>query len=147
MRVTARSILPIPPEDAWRILTAWEDQARWMRDVDAVRVLTRHRVGVGVCLAARTRVFGVPLFTDRLEVTLWEPPRRLVVAHQGLVWGVGRWTLDPDPSGTRFTWLEDVSLPVPILGELALLVYRPFMGRLMRGTLANLQAFVRREST
>lgn len=147
MRVTARSILPIPPEDAWRILTAWEDQARWMRDVDAVRVLTRHRVGVGVCLAARTRVFGVPLFTDRLEVTLWEPPRRLVVAHQGVVRGVGRWTLDPDPSGTRFTWLEDVSLPVPFLGELALLVYRPFMGRLMRGTLANLQAFVRREST
>ena len=147
MRVAARTILPISPEDAWRIITAWEDQARWMKDVYAVRVPSDHREGLGVRLAARTRVFGVPLFTDWLEVTLWEPPRRLVVAHQGFVRGVGRWTLDPDPSGTRFTWLEDVSLPVPLLGELALFVYRPFMHRLMRGALANLQAFVRSEST
>ncbi|MGQ0669654.1 MAG: SRPBCC family protein [Actinomycetota bacterium] len=147
MRVAARIILPVPPEDAWRIITAWEDQARWMKDVYAVRVPSDHREGLGVRLAARTRVFGVPLFTDWLEVTLWEPPRRLVVAHQGFVRGVGRWTLDPDPSGTRFTWLEDVSLPVPLLGELALFVYRPFMRRLIRGALANLQAFVRSEST
>ena len=90
MRVTARTILPIPPEDAWRVLTAWENQARWMKDVDAVLVPTDHREGLGVRLAARTRVFGVPLFTDRLEVTLWEPPRRLGVAHQGVVRGVGR---------------------------------------------------------
>ena len=43
---------------------------------------------------------------------------------------------------TRFTWTEELSLPIPILGELALLVYRPFLRRLMRGSLANLQGVV-----
>jgi hypothetical protein len=43
---------------------------------------------------------------------------------------------------TRFTWTEVLSLPVPLLGELALLVYRPFLRRLMRGSLANLQGLV-----
>jgi hypothetical protein len=33
-------------------------------------------------------------------------------------------------------------LPIPLLGELALLVYRPFMRRLVRGSLANLQRVV-----
>jgi hypothetical protein len=43
---------------------------------------------------------------------------------------------------TRFTWTEVLSLPIPLLGEFALLVYRPFMRRLMRGSLANLQRLV-----
>ena len=43
---------------------------------------------------------------------------------------------------TTFTWTEELSLPIPILGELALLVYRPFLRRLMRGSLANLQRLI-----
>ena len=35
------------------------------------------------------------------------------------------------------------SLPVPLLGELALLVYRPFMRHLMRGALGALEGYVR----
>ena len=35
-----------------------------------------------------------------------------------------------------------MSLPIPILGELALWVYRPFMKRLMRSGLANLQRLI-----
>jgi hypothetical protein len=33
-------------------------------------------------------------------------------------------------------------VPIPILGEVALWVYRPFMGRLMRSGLANLQRLI-----
>ena len=44
--------------------------------------------------------------------------------------------------GTRFTWTEELSMPIPVLGELALWVYRPFMKRLMRSGLANLQRLI-----
>jgi len=144
VRVSAEIGLPVPVEEAWRRVLAWEEQIAWMKDADSVRVLTSHREGVGVIVAVRTRVLGVPLLTDHLEVTMWNPPRRLVMAHRGLVRGVGEWVLEPAGGGSRFTWTEELHLPVPVLGEIALLAYRPFMRRLMRRSLSNLERMLRR---
>jgi hypothetical protein len=141
MHVSSDALLTLPLERAWATLLRWEDQARWMKDADTVKVLGDRREGVGTTIAVRTRVLNVPVFTERLEDTVWEPPRLLVMAHRSFVRGTGTWRFDPEPSGSRFTWTEDLSLPIPALGELALLAYRPFMRRLMRGALANLQAF------
>ena len=146
MRVSAQIELGLPPGEAWRRVLAWEDQITWIEDAVSVRVLTSHRGGVGVIVAVRTRVLGVPLLTDRLEVTLWDPPRRLVMAHPGLVRGVGEWLLQPVGGGTRFSWTEDLALPVPILGELLLLIYRPFMNRLMRRSLSNLKRTIHQQA-
>lgn len=143
MRVSAEVVLPVPIEQAWVLLLRWEDQPRWMKDADSVRVLGEQREGVGTTLAVKTRVLNVPLFTERLEVTIWEPPRRLVMAHRSFVGGVGTWRLEPVERGTCFSWIEELSLPVPVFGELALWVYRPFMARLMRGALKDLRAFSR----
>jgi hypothetical protein len=145
VRVSAQIELGLSPREAWRRVLAWEDQITWIEDAVSVRVLTSHRGGVGVIVAVRTRVLGVPLLTDRLEVTLWDPPRRLVMAHRGLVRGVGEWLLQPVGGGTRFSWTEDLALPVPILGELLLLMYRPFMNRLMRSSLSNLKRTVHQQ--
>jgi hypothetical protein len=146
VRVSAQIELGLPPGEAWRRVLAWEDQITWIEDAVSVRVLTSHRGGVGVIIAVRTQVLGVPLLTDRLEVTLWDPPRRLVMAHRGLVRGVGEWLLQPVGGGTRFSWTEDLALPVPILGELLLLMYRPFMNRLMRNSLSNLKRTVHQQA-
>jgi uncharacterized protein YndB with AHSA1/START domain len=142
MRVDASIDLPVPPELAWAFLTRWEDQARWMKDADRVDVLTTEREGLGVRLAVRTRVCGVPAFTEELEVTAWDPPSRLEIAHRSFLQGRGIWTFEGDATGTNFTWVEDVSIPVPVLGELALLVYRPFLRTLMRGALRGLRRYV-----
>ncbi len=132
----------LAPQALWDVLVRWEEQVRWMRDAASVRVLGARREGPGVRLAVRTRVLNVPLFTEELEVTLWEPPRRLVVAHRSFVRGTGTWTLEPVGTGTRLRWSEDLRLPVPALGELALLVYRPVLRRLMQGGLDRLSAAV-----
>jgi uncharacterized protein YndB with AHSA1/START domain len=142
MRVTSSVMLPVPPAEAWRVLTRWEDQARWMRDADRVEVRSAHREGEGVRLAVKTRVLNVPLFTEELEITRWDPPRRLVVSHRSFVHGIGVWALEPADAGTRFRWFEDLSLGVPLLGEAALRVYRPFMHRLMRAALRDLRRYV-----
>jgi hypothetical protein len=142
VRVDASAVVPSAPADLWRVLVRWEDQAGWLRDADEVRVLTAQREGAGVLLAVRTRVLGVPAFTERLEVTVWEPPRQLVIAHRSFVRGVGTWSLHPEGTGTRFVWTEELSLPVPVLGEVALLVYRPVLRRLMRGGLEALRAAI-----
>ena len=139
VNVSVASRLPVPPEEAWRLLTYWEQQSRWMRDAASVRVLTERREGAGVQLAVRTRILSIPLFTERLEIVAWEPPRRLVMAHRSFIHGVGVWRVDPVPGGSLFRWVEEISLPVPVLGWIALAAYRPFMQRLMRGAMRNLR--------
>jgi uncharacterized protein YndB with AHSA1/START domain len=145
MRVSRSVVLPVPVTEAWRALSDWEAQARWMRDADTVEVLTPQREGVGVRIAVRTRVLGIPAFTEVLEVVRWEPPHRMRLAHRSFVRGHGEWTLrppvaeDPDRPRVLFTWTEELALGVPFLGPLALGAYRPLMAWLMRGSLRNLQ--------
>jgi len=145
MRVRASRVLPAPPEQVWKHVRRWEEQARWIRDAVWVRVLTEEREGEGVRIRVLNRVFGIPLFTEQLEVVEWDPPATVVMAHRSFVRGVGTWELHERGEATVFVWAEELWLPIPVLGALALWVYRPFMRRLMRGSLANLQRLI--EST
>jgi carbon monoxide dehydrogenase subunit G len=142
VRVEREVVLPVSPPAAWAALTDWERQADWMRDADRVEVVSRQRAGLGTTVAVRTRVLHVPLFTERLEVVGWDPPRELRIAHRSFIRGTGTWSLEPAGTGTRFRWVEEIRLPVPFLGELALRVYRPFMRHLMGGAMRDLQAWV-----
>lgn len=142
MRVDASRNLTAAPDRVWSTIERWEEQSRWIRDAVWVRLLTRERTGAGARVEVMNRVLHVPLFTEQLEVVGWDPPRRMVMAHRSFVRGTGTWSLEPVDGSTMFTWTEELSLPIPILGELALLVYRPFLRRLMRGSLANLQRLI-----
>jgi hypothetical protein len=142
MRVEAFLDLAASPERVWSSIERWEEQSRWIRDAVWVRLLTPERAGVGARIEVLNRVFHVPLFTEQLEVVGWEPPRTMAMAHRSFVRGTGTWSLEPVDGSTRFTWTEELSLPIPVLGELALLVYRPFLRRQMRRSLANLQRLV-----
>jgi hypothetical protein len=143
MRVGASVIVPAGPEDVWVVLLSWERQPEWMVDAVSVRVSSPGRTGVGTRIDVRTRILGLPMLTDVLEVTEWDPPRRLVVSRRGFVRGTGTWMLEPLPNAIHLLWIEEIRVPVPLLGELALLVYRPIMRRLMRRSLANLARQVR----
>ncbi|HKX33703.1 MAG TPA: SRPBCC family protein [Actinomycetota bacterium] len=142
MRVEAFLDLAASPERVWSSIERWEEQSRWIRDAVWVRLLTPERAGVGARIEVLNRVLRVPLFTEQLEVVGWEPPRTMAMAHRSFVRGTGTWSLEPVDGSTRFTWTEELSLPIPVLGELALLVYRPFLRRQMRRSLANLQRLV-----
>jgi uncharacterized protein YndB with AHSA1/START domain len=142
MRVEAFRDLAASPERVWSSIERWEEQSRWIRDAVWVRLLTPERAGVGARIEVLNRVLHVPLFTEQLEVVGWEPPRTMAMAHRSFVRGTGTWSLEPVDGSTRFTWTEELSLPIPVLGELALLVHRPFLRRQMRRSLANLQRLV-----
>jgi polyketide cyclase/dehydrase/lipid transport protein len=136
VRVERRVDLPCGIEEAWAVLTRWERQADWMLDADEVVVRSTQREGAGVRLDVRTRLLQIPAFVEPMEVVSWEPPTSLEIAHGGAVRGRGTWRLEPVEDGTRFTWVEDVALAVP-LGDLAAACYAPvlrvLMGRAQRG--------------
>jgi uncharacterized protein YndB with AHSA1/START domain len=142
MRVQASAVFATEPERVWAAAIRWEDQPRWMQDAVWVRVVSSEREGVGTRIRVKNRVLHVPLFAEELEVTTWDPPRRLEMRHRSFVRGLGTWELEPHGGGTLFRWTEDLSLPIPLLGELALLVYRPFLRRLMCRGLSTFQRLV-----
>lgn len=144
MRLVTRAWVPAEPEALWALLTDWERQASWMPDVVWVRVLGPRR-GLGARLEARTRVLGLPLLTDRLRVTGWDPPRRLAVRHEGAVRGTGEWLLGPLAHGTRLTWTEDLHLPGPL--DPLLWCYRPVLLATFRRSLRALARLAERPAS
>ena len=142
MRVAREIVLPTTPDEAWNVLVDWERQADWLLDADRVEVVSPHREGAGVRLAVKTRLFGIRAFTEPVEVTAWDPPRRLHIRHGGPVAGTGVWELEAAEAGTRFRWSEDIALRVPLAGELAARVYRPVMRTLMSRAQRSLRAYV-----
>ena len=138
MIVIASGRLPAPRERAWAALTDWERQAEWMADADSVTVLGDRREGIGTRVAVKTRLFGIPMFTEVLEVVAWEAPALIDVSHTGPVRGVGRWRLTRTGDQTDFLWAEEVRLAIPLLGEAAARVYAPVMRRLMSRAIRRL---------
>jgi carbon monoxide dehydrogenase subunit G len=137
MRMELLLDLGASPERVWSVLADWERYPEWMPDVAWVRRLGPD-VGVGMRLAVRTKVLGIPLVTDEMVVTAWEPPQRMAIEHRGLVGGVGEWRLDAAGGGTRFTWIEQLRMPPPLLGALALFLYSPVLRWTFRRTMRNL---------
>jgi Polyketide cyclase / dehydrase and lipid transport len=142
VEVTRAIILPTTVEDAWATLTDWDRQADWMLDADRVTVVSREREGVGVRLEVQTRVLGLIAFTEPIDVVRWDPPHGLSIRHGGPVRGLGVWRLDRTDGGTRFVWVERVSLRVPVIGELAARAYAPTMRWLMGRAMRSLRSSI-----
>lgn len=141
MRFQEEAFLRAPLESVWEVLTDWERQASWMPDVAWIRVLGEERT-LGAQVEVRMKVFGIPLATDLLRVTAWEPPRRLAIHHEGVVIGTAEWRLEATEVGTRFTWWEEVRMPPPVLGAISLLLYAPFQRLMLRRSIRNLKRLV-----
>jgi carbon monoxide dehydrogenase subunit G len=141
VRIRHEVVIGAAPKAVWVVLADWERQASWMPDVAWIRVVGPEREE-GARLRVRTKVLGAPAVVDEVVVTGWLPPRRLAVEHVGLVKGRGEWRLEPFGSGTRFAWIEELSLPVPVIGEAALLAYRPVQAAVLRRSAENLRRIV-----
>ncbi|HEY3210084.1 MAG TPA: SRPBCC family protein [Actinomycetota bacterium] len=141
MRFEEEALLHADPQRVWEVLTDWERQASWMPDVAWIRVVGSERE-LGADLEVRTKVFGIPLATDRVRVSAWEPRQLLAIDHVGVVVGVGEWLLEATEGGTRFTWSETFRMPPPLLGDLALWLYSPFQRFMLRRSIRNLRRLV-----
>ena len=144
MRITTLALFDATEEQVWTVLTDWERQASWMPDVAWIRVLGPER-GLNARLTVRTKLLGVPLITDRLQVVVWNPPRRLMVRHLGLVRGTGEWLLENRGADrTWFRWTEDLSLNIPWIGDLLVSVYAPVLRATFRRSTRNLRREIAR---
>jgi Polyketide cyclase / dehydrase and lipid transport len=134
-----RVAIAAPPEAVFAAVADFQAQSEWV-------ILTRvtadggpHRVGER--LVAETKVGGVG-FSDPMEVTSFQPPHRIDVRHLGrVVRGTGTFLVEPAPGGAWFVWVEDVDLPLGMVGRLGFVVVGPAFRLLLR---RSLRRFARR---
>jgi len=130
--------IPLPVERVWEKASRLDRHAEWMADARSIEFLGAARSGVGTRMRVETR-FGPLRTTDTIEVTAWEPPRRITVEHRGRFTGWGRFLLDPaGPEATRFTWEEQVRFPWYLGGPVGTLAARPIFRLVWR---RNLERF------
>ena len=136
--------MPGPPEIVWALLTDWERQGDWMLEASDVVVVGRQREGVGVEARAKVRIAGITT-RDRIRVTMWEPPRILVIEHLGWVKGTGELQMAPIREGTRLRWRESLFPPARLgpFGVIGLRLFAPILRRIFRRDLRVLRELVR----
>jgi carbon monoxide dehydrogenase subunit G len=135
-----RVAVAAPPEAVFQAVADWERQSDWVAFTTVTAEGGPHRVGER--LLAVTKVAGVG-FSDPMEVTRWEPPRRVDVRHLGRVLrGTGTFLVEPAPGGAWFVWSEDLDLPLGVVGRLGFAVVGPAFRRMLRRSLRRLARMV-----
>jgi hypothetical protein len=129
-----------PPEVVFDAVTDWDEQQVWMTGT-AVRVTDGDGRSRGSRLVARTAL-GPVGFDDPMEITGWDPPRRVQVHHLGrFVRGDGAFEVEALPDGrSRFHWVEWLDLPLGRVGQLGFPLAKPLLATGLR---PSLRAFAR----
>ena len=129
-----------PVEEVWAEAARLESHVEWMADAHAIEFLTDQEHGVGTRMEVETRIG--PLRTkDVMEFTVWAPPHRMAVRHQGLFQGTGEFLLERAAGGsTRFTWRERIEFPWYLGGPLGGWTARPILAAVWRRNLRRFAA-------
>jgi hypothetical protein len=143
-----RIFIPASPDAVWAVLEDLERHGEWMVDIRDLAVVSEQKRGVGTIIEATSAVFGLPVVKDLIQVTAWEPGRRLDVRRETPAAGLGRialrgtgsFVLDRVHNGTILTWIEDFQAPLGSAGEVGFAVaVRPHMRRVFGRSLLNVR--------
>jgi uncharacterized membrane protein len=134
-------VIQAPAERVWAELADIERQPRWLRDLPAVRVEGGRPVGVGTRAVGDVRILGLTVL-DPITITVFEPPRRFSIRHEGTFRGEGDIRLDPavDDASTLVRWSE--TLVPPALPNLAAVLLEPVFRRVFQADLERLRDLV-----
>jgi hypothetical protein len=112
-----------PAELVWNRITDWPSQSEWMLGT----IVTGTANSVGGKFKAFTGI-GPIGFIDTMEITRWDPPFRCDVLHTGkVVKGTGSFQVEKIDSNTsKFIWIEDLVIPLGLIGLIGFKILRPF---------------------
>lgn len=138
-RIVVSIDIDAPRQRVWDEVAVLERHVDWMADAERIEFLTDSRSGVGTRMEVLT-VVGPLRTTDVMEFTEWEPPTRMAIRHQGLVTGVGAFTLTELEGGrTRFTWDEELTFPWYLGNGITATLAKPVLRAIWRRNLTKLR--------
>lgn len=125
MKVQRSTEIAVPPEKIWPFLIEPEKIMKWCITFRKFDYTGEQHSGVGTPIYVEEKAGPMPLMKLNFEVTEWAENER-VAFHMTSGTGVKgyeqSWTLKAIPSGSRFTFAENVELPFGVIGKLIGLV-------------------------
>jgi polyketide cyclase/dehydrase/lipid transport protein len=143
MRVDARVVVQASPETVFAAATDWERQGEWMLGT-TVRVRRGDGRSVGSEVEAVTGIRGIGV-TDSMRITVWDAPSRCEMRHLGrVVRGTGIFAVQPGGRDVAtFEWIEQLELPLGVLGAVGWPLIRPVFSWGLRFSLDRFTDFCR----
>jgi uncharacterized protein YndB with AHSA1/START domain len=120
MKIQKTIEINAPPEVIWPYFTEPEKVLRWYSTFMKFEYITDQRSGVGTAYYIEEKAAG-PLMKMNFKATEWDEGRKIafqMTTGSGVRSYKQAWRLDPTPSGTRFTFDEEIELPFGIIGKL-----------------------------
>ena len=136
-RVEVGIDVPAGIDRVWADVARLDTHVEWMSDAESIEFVGSSTGGVGTVMRVATRI-GPLRTSDVIRVVSWNPPESIGVIHEGVVTGVGEFRLAAIPTGTRFTWSEDLHLPWFLGGRLGSAIAGPVLARVWRRNLQRL---------
>ncbi len=143
MQITVSTYLDASPEEAWADLENLQSHVEWMHDAAKITMQTDQTQGVGTTFVCDT-VVGPLKTADLMTITEWEPAKAMGVKHEGMVTGEGRFTLEAEGDGTRFSWDEELNFPLWLGGPIGEIFGKPILTFVWK---RNLELLARRFQT
>ena len=121
MRIQQSVVIEAPPERIWPFFVEPEKILKWCITFQKFEYTGEQRGGVGTSFYVEEKASG-PLMRLSFEVTEWVDNHRLafrMTSPTSMVKAYEQtWALESAPSGSAFTFMEEVNLRFGILGSL-----------------------------
>ena len=121
MKVQRSIDIAVPPQKIWPFLTEPEKILEWYTPLQKFEYTSEQRSGVGTPFYIEEKAGPMPLMKLNFKVTEWVENERLafsIPSGTRVKAYKQRWAVAAIPSGSRFTFTEQVELPFGIIGKL-----------------------------
>jgi uncharacterized protein YndB with AHSA1/START domain len=144
MRVHKAIEITAPPERIWPFFVEPEKVLSWYSTFKRFEYTSNQRSGVGTPLYIEEQAGG-PLMKMHFQVTEWKENEKLalqMVSGSGVKSYIQSLTLEAIPSGSRFTFMEEIELPLGVFGKLLGLIGQRMSATTVGKIQAKLKALV-----
>ena len=120
MRVQRSIEIAALPEKIWPFLVEPDKILKWCITLEKFEYTSEQRSGVGTPFYFEEKAAGRLMKLD-FAVTEWVENERIAFSKTSGNFVKGyeqRWTIEAAPSGSRFTFMEQVELPYGIIGKI-----------------------------
>ena len=144
MKVQRSIEIAAPPERIWPFLVEPEKILKWCITLQKFEYTGKQRSGVGTPFYFEEKAAG-RLMKLNFTVTEWVENEKLAFSMTSGNFAKGyeqRWTVKATPSGSRFTFMEQVELPYGIIGKVIGVIGQRSSGATVEKMLAKLKSLV-----
>lgn len=120
MKVQKSIGIEAPPEKIWPFLVEPDKMLKWCITFIKFEYNSEQRSGVGTTFYLEEKAGG-PLMKLNMRITEWVENERVAFSliSGNFVKGYEQsWTVEATPSGSTFTFIEEVALPYGIIGKI-----------------------------